>query len=160
MTGTLAIVVALIVATPDLTWPDIVARLERGAATSDAAILGSAVADAEKLADVTGLDRERELALLGAGYGAWRLSGMAGVPPADAQTLLKRAEKDLHDLLRMRPESGEAYALLGSVLGQRIRFSGGADKRELGPQASDARAQAMRLEPNNPRVVLQSAMTL
>jgi tetratricopeptide (TPR) repeat protein len=156
----LALALSIVIAPTDLSWSDIVARIERGTATSDAAVLQGAVADAERLADVTGMDRERELALLGAAYGAWRLSSIAGLQPADAERLLKGAEKDLHDLLKMRPQSGEAHALLGSVLGQLIRFSSGANKRELGPQASDARAQAIRLEPNNPRVVLQSAMTL
>jgi tetratricopeptide (TPR) repeat protein len=161
MIRALSIALTLVIVTPaDLTWTDIVARIERGAASSDAAMLASAAADAEKLADVTGLDRERELALLGAAYAAWRFSAVPGIPPADAQARLKAAEKDLHDLLKMRPQSGEAYALLGSVLGQLIRFSGGASKRELGPLASDAREQAMGLEPNNPRVVLQGAMTL
>jgi Flp pilus assembly protein TadD len=41
-----------------------------------------------------------------------------------------------------------------------IRVSGGRSKMELGPQAESNRAQAVRLEPDNPRVVLQSAISL
>ena len=155
------VMMAFAVAAPAaLTWTDIVARLESGAAASDATVLRQAIADAEKLADVTGVDRERELALHGAAYGAWRLSAITGVQPAESLKALQAAEKDLHDVLKMDPQSGEAYALLASVFGQLIRFSGGANKAALGPQAQDARAQALKLEPNNPRVVLQSAMTL
>ena len=149
-----------VAASANLTWTDIVARLEGGAAASDAAVLRGAIADADRLADVTGLDRERELALNGAAYGAWRLSAIPGVQPAESLKALQGAEKDLHDLLKIDPRSGEAHALLASVLGQRIRFSGGGNKRELGPQAQDAREQALKLEPNNPRVVLQNAVTL
>ena len=144
----------------DLTWSDIIGRIERGAAAGDAALLRPAIADAEKLADATGLDRERELSLLGAAYGAWRLSTIPGVAPDESTTLLRGAEKNLRSLVRMNPRSGEAYALLASVLGQMIRHSGGAAKMTLGPESSRVREQAMKLEPNNPRVVLQSAITL
>src|SRR5262249_28457678 len=109
-------------AAPDLTWADIIARIERGVAASDAAVLRPAIADAERLADVTGLDRERELALLGAAYGAWRLSTIPGVQPAEATTLLKTADKHLRDLIKMNAKSGEALALLASIVGQEIRY--------------------------------------
>jgi tetratricopeptide (TPR) repeat protein len=143
-----------------LTWTDIVARLEHGAATSSPAELRSAIADAQKLADVTGLDRERELALNGAAYGAWRLSTLRDVERAEADALLKRAENDLHALLKINPTSGEAFALLASVLGQRIRLSGGRSKMELGPEADANRAEAMKLDPDNPRVALQSGVSI
>src|SRR5262249_45884461 len=97
----------------------------------------------------------------GAAYGQWRLCTMPGVDASESVALLKSAEKNLRDLLKMNPQSGEASALLASVLGQLIRFSGGAAaKMTLGPEASEMRAQAMRAEPNTPGVVLQSALTL
>ena len=156
MIGTLLLMTAL--ATADLTWTDIVARLEKGAAASDANVLRPAIADAEKLADVTGLDRERELALLGAAYGAWRLSTVPGVPPAEAGTVLKGADKNLRALLKLNPKSGEAFALLASVVGLEIRYGG--NKMALGPEAMELRESAVKLEPGNPRIVLQSAVTL
>src|SRR5947208_3111039 len=141
-------------------WSDIVARLDKGAATSDAALLRSAIAGAETLADITGQDHERELALQGAAYGAWRLCTVPNLPAGEAATLLKSAEKNLRAVIKMNPKSGEAYALLASVDGQMIRFSNGRDKMTLGPDAEANRAAAMTLEPNNPRVVLQSAISL
>lgn len=141
----------------DLTWTDIVSRLERGAAASDANLLRPAVADAEKLADVTGLDRERELALIGAAYGAWRLSTVPGVQQAESVSLLKSADKHLRDVLKLNPKSGEASALLASIVGQEIRYGG--NKMVLGPEAQSLRDDALNSEPNNPRVVLQAAMT-
>ena len=159
MIPTILFMTALAIAAPaDLTWTDIVARLERGASTSDADVLRPAIADAEKLADVTGQDRERELALLGAAYGAWRLSTVPGVQPAEAGSVLKGADKNLRALLKMNPKSGEALALLASIVGQEIRYGG--NKMALGPEAQDLREEAIKVEPNNPRVVLQSAVTL
>jgi tetratricopeptide (TPR) repeat protein len=137
-------------------WPDIVSRIERGAAAGDADTLRSAVADAERLADVTGLDRERELALNGAAYAAWRLAVLPAVQPAESLKLLKGAEKDLGALLKVNPKSGEAYALLASVLGQLIRAGG--NKMELGPESASMRDESLKLEPNNPRVVLQAGI--
>ena len=161
MMRSMRLLTALAVLTPaGLTWTDIVSCLERGAATSDAVVLRAAITDAEQLADVTGQDRERELALNAAAYGKWRLCAVPGVPPAESVKLLNGAEKNLHDLLKVNATSGEAYALLASVLGQMIRFSGGGNKMELGPEAQHMREQALRLEPDNPRVVLQSAVTL
>jgi tetratricopeptide (TPR) repeat protein len=155
MIGTLLLMTTLAVA--DLTWADIVARLEKGAAASDASVLRPAIADAEKLADVTGLDRERELALVGAAYGAWRLSTVPGVPPAEIAAVLKTADKNLRDVLKANPKSAEAGALLASVVGLEIRYGG--NKMALGPQAQSLREQALKLEPGNPRVVLQAAIT-
>lgn len=143
------------------TWTDVVSRLDRATAAGDAAALRAVIGDAEKLADVTGQERERELALNAAAYGAWRLSTMPGVPPSESAALLKVAEKDLRELLNMNPQSGEGCALLASILGQMIRFSGGGvSKMTLGPEASAMRERATKAEPNNPRVVLQSAMSL
>ena len=142
----------------NLSWPEIVGRIDRGAATGDADTLRSAVADAEKLADVTGLDRERELALSGAAYAAWRLSVLPGVPPTETLAQLKGAEKNLRELLKANPKSGEAHALLASVLGLLIRAGG--NKMALGPEAQDMREASLKLDPNNPRVVVQAAIAL
>ncbi|SRR6266487_4767896 len=151
------LIAALVTGLVDLAWADIVARLEKGAAASDANVLRTAVADAEKLADVTAQDRERELALLGAAYGAWRLSTVPGIQPAEATTLLKSADKNLRGALKINSKSGEASALLASVVGQEIRYGG--NKMVLGPEAQSLREDALKAEPNNPRVVLQAAIT-
>jgi tetratricopeptide (TPR) repeat protein len=155
----LMLLATILTAAPaDLSWPAIVSRIDRGAATGDADTLRSAIADAEKLADVTGVDRERELALNGAAYAAWRLVVLPGVPPAESLARLKGAEKDLHELLKLNSKSGEAHALLASVLGLLIRAGG--NKMALGPEAQSMREASLKLEPNNPRVVLQAAITL
>src|SRR5262249_60932942 len=76
-----------------------------------------------------------------------------GVEGAESRSLLERADKDLRDVIRMDPKSAEARALLASVCGYRIRAGGSA--MELGPEAQELLEAAVRLEPNNPRVLLE-----
>ena len=141
---------------PVPTWSDLVSRFEQGTAASDTATLRAAVVDAHTLADVTGLERERQLALYGAAYAAWRLAFLPGVGDAESKALLDGADKDLRDVIRMDPRSAEARALLASVNGYRIRAGGSA--MDLGPEAQDLLAAAARLEPNNPRVLLEQGI--
>jgi len=137
-------------------WSDLVARFEKGNATSDVAILRAAATDAHTLAEVTGLERERQLALYGAAYAAWRLAFLPGVGDAESKSLLDGADKDLREVIRTDATSAEARALLASVNGYRIRAGGNA--MELGPEAQDLLTAAARLDPNNPRVLLEQGI--
>lgn len=148
--------VAALTMAPAASWSDIVTRIERGAAVSDDAMLRSAIADAQVLADAAGLDRERHLALLGSAYGANRLVSLPGVEPAEVGTLLSRAEKDLQDVIRNDAKSAEARVLLAAVYGSMIRFGG--DPIDLGPASQNLLSDALKLEPNNPRVHVQLGM--
>jgi tetratricopeptide (TPR) repeat protein len=139
-----------------LSWPDIIARIERGAATSDEPTLRTAIDDAHAYADAAGLDRERQTALLGSAYAANRLAGLQGVEPPESSALLRRAEKDLREVIKADPKSAEARVLLAAVYGSMIRFGGNAV--ELGPGSQDLLSDALKLEPNNPRVHLQIGM--
>ena len=141
---------------PVPTWTDLVTQFEKGNATSDTNMLRAAVADAHTLADVTGLERERQLALYGAAYAAWRLAFLPGVADGESKELLEGADKDLREVIRMDVKSAEARALLASVNGYRIRAGGNA--MELGAEAQELLAAAGRLEPNNPRVLLEQGI--
>ena len=112
-----------------------------------------AINDAHAFADAAGLDRERHLALLGSAYGANRLAGLQGVEPAESSALLQRAEKDLREVIKADPKSAEARVLLAAVYGSMIRFGG--DPIELGPASQNLLSDALKLEPNNPRVHVQ-----
>jgi tetratricopeptide (TPR) repeat protein len=141
---------------PVLSWPDIITRIERGAAASDEAALRTAIDDARAFADAAGLDRERQIALLGGAYAANRLAGLQGVEPAESSALLQRAEKDLGEVIKADPKSVEARVLLAAVYGSMIRFGGNAI--ELGPGSQNLLSDALKLEPNNPRVHVQIGM--
>ncbi|HMF95153.1 MAG TPA: hypothetical protein VKE96_12695 [Vicinamibacterales bacterium] len=141
---------------PVPTWPNLVTRFEKGNATSDTTVLRAAVADAHTLADVAGLERERQLALYGAAYAAWRLAFLPGVADAESKALLEGADKDLREVIRADARSAEARALLASVNGYRIRAGGNAMK--LGAEAQELLAAAARLEPDNPRVLLEQGI--
>jgi len=137
-----------------LSWTDIVQRIDRGNTANDAAVLRAAAADAEKLADVTGDERERQLALLGAAFANAHLAFLPGVDDAETSAVLKHAEQLLRTAIKADDKAAEAYALLGAVLGSMIRAGGSA--MELGPAAQAALDAALRLQPDNPRVLLQA----
>jgi len=141
---------------PGASWSDIVSRIEKGAAASDEAMLRTAIADAHAFADAAGIDRDRQLALLGSGYAANRLAALPGLQPAEAFALLSRAEKDLQEAIKGDPASAEARVLLAAVYGSMIRFGG--DAIELGPASQNLLSDALKLEPNNPRVHAQLGM--
>lgn len=71
----------------------------------------------------------------------------------EKKRLLKQAEKELNLVLETQPDDAEAYALRGTVIGDRIggAFSG----MFLGPKASKSLEKAFELAPENPRVALQ-----
>jgi tetratricopeptide (TPR) repeat protein len=152
----LAVTLAL-VAPADTTWPDVVARIERGVATADVPTLRLAMLDAARVAAAASSARERELAFYAEAYAAWRLSTMPEVSPDESRSLLEDASTRLREVMKANESSGEAPALLASVLGQLIRYGG--NKMTLGPEASGLRERALGNEPNNPRVVLQAAIT-
>ena len=138
---------------PIASWSDIVTRIEKGAAASDEGALRSAIADAHAFADAAGLERERNLALLGGAYAANRLASLPGVEPAESTALLARAEKDLREVIKADAKSAEARVLLAAVYGSQIRFGG--DAIDLGPASQALLSDALKLEPNNPRVHVQ-----
>jgi hypothetical protein len=141
----------------DPTWPDVVTRIEQGVAATDVPMLRLALMDAGRIAAAAKTARERELALYGEAYVAWRMSTMPGVAQDESRQLLDDASKRLREVMKSNESSGEAPALLASVLGQQIRYGG--NKMTMGPEASVLRERALRNEPNNPRVVLQAAIT-
>jgi tetratricopeptide (TPR) repeat protein len=135
-----------------VSWSDIVQRIDRGNAANDPAVLRKAAADAEQLADATGDDRERQLALLGAAFANAHVAFLPDVEDAETAAVLKKSEKLLRAAIAADRGYAEAYALLGSVLGSMIRAGG--SPMELGPAAQEALDQAMRIAPQNPRVLL------
>jgi tetratricopeptide (TPR) repeat protein len=138
------------------TWSDIVQRIDHGNAASDPAMLRAAAADAERLADITGDGRERQLALLGAAFANSRLAFLPGVDDSETSAALKRAEHLLQTAVTADNKYAEAYALLGAVRGSLIRAGGSA--MELGPAAHEALDRALSLAPDNPRVLLQAGI--
>jgi tetratricopeptide (TPR) repeat protein len=139
-----------------LSWPAIVQQIEKGNAASDPVVLRTAAGDAEKLADVTGDEHERQLALLGAAYANAKIAFLPGVSEAETMEVLKHADKLLAVAIKADSGYAEAYALRAAVLGSMIRAGG--NTMELGPEASEALDTALRLAPNNPRVLLQAAV--
>jgi tetratricopeptide (TPR) repeat protein len=142
--------------TAALSWSEIVQHIEKGNAASDPVVLRAAAADAEKLADNTGDQHERQIALLGAAFANSRIAFLPGVSDDETAKVLKHAEMLLGIAIKEDSRYAEAYALRGAVLGSMIRAGG--NPMELGPDAGDTFDAALHLAPDNPRVLLQAAV--
>lgn len=92
-------------------------------------------------------------------YLNWRIGQQL---PADEKrrrkSLLKEAEAQLDLILEHRPDSAEAHALRGTVIGDRIE--GGFSAALLGRRASKAHERALELASDNPRVAMQYGVSL
>jgi tetratricopeptide (TPR) repeat protein len=92
------------------------------------------------------------------GYAEQRLAHTRGVPPDEQKTLLTDAAAQFEAVIKLEPKNGEAHALLASALGSLI----GLEKMRgmtLGPRANEEMENALALEPNNPRVLLQAGLS-
>jgi tetratricopeptide (TPR) repeat protein len=140
-----------------VSWPSIVERMERAASVSDLATLRTASAEAEQLADATeGVDqRQHLLALYGAAYAQWRCAFLPGMTDNETSDALEHAERNLRRAIKVDAKFAEVHALLGAVLGSKIRAGGNA--MALGPEAAQVMDAAARLQPDNPRVLVLEA---
>ncbi len=87
-------------------------------------------------------------------YSGWRVTQrLPRKRKRDRNKLLKALQQGLEEWLDTHPNDAEAWALLGSVLGDRI--GGALSAIRLGSKASEALEKAYELAPQNPRVALQ-----
>jgi tetratricopeptide (TPR) repeat protein len=99
------------------------------------------------------------LALYYLGYIDFRLATMhPGMDKDSIVTYFERGIESLRSATEKNAKCAEAYALLGSCYGQKIRFYPLA-AIILGPKAGAAFSTALALEPENPRVVLLDAIS-
>jgi tetratricopeptide (TPR) repeat protein len=92
-------------------------------------------------------------------YLNWRIGQqLPGDEKKRRKSLLKEAEDQLDLILEYRPESAEAHALRGTVIGNRI--DGGFSGALLGRRASKAHERALELAPDNPRVAMHHGVSL
>ncbi len=88
-------------------------------------------------------------------YVIWRLVDL--LDEKEGARLLKQAEGVLEALILKDPDNAEALALLGSVYGRQINNAWKGMR--LGPKASETLDRAEKISPNNPRVILQQAIS-
>ncbi len=95
-----------------------------------------------------------------AGYLDWRAAsihmGIGDEKAADR--LLERGQGTLEALVEQVPDSAEAWALLATTLGMRIGIRPMTRGMFMGGRADKAIDKAMALEPDNPRVLVISAI--
>ena len=86
-------------------------------------------------------------------YLNWRIAQrLRGGDDRRRKALLKEAERQLELVITRSPEDAEAWALRGSVIGDRI--DGGFSGAFLGRRASSNHKRAAELDAENPRVAL------
>ena len=95
-----------------------------------------------------------------AGYLDWRAASILVGNGNDkaADKILKRGQATLEALVEKTPDSAEAWALLSTTLGMRIGIRPMTRGMTMGRRADKAIDTALALEPDNPRVLLISAI--
>jgi tetratricopeptide (TPR) repeat protein len=100
---------------------------------------------------------DREIHLYTLAYVNWRLAYLPGHEKiSERAELLRNAESHLKALLGTQPDNAEALALLGAVYGGQITTTW--QKFSIGNKAQEALRRAAKLDPDNPRVVLNRAV--
>jgi tetratricopeptide (TPR) repeat protein len=91
-------------------------------------------------------------------YISWRICQLLG-PDEKKQKrrLLKEAQRRIEERLEYEPDDAESHALRGSVIGEQI--GGFFRGMFLGPKATKSLEKAFELDPDNPRVALQRAIS-
>ena len=89
-------------------------------------------------------------------YLDWRLGSLLfdGDTVDEADAILLRGQENLTRLTTADPDSAEAWALLSVTIGMRIGVSPGARGMKMGPASNKAGKRALKLESDNPRVLL------
>jgi tetratricopeptide (TPR) repeat protein len=140
----------------DETWTKLTARIDQAVLSDDTGTLKLCRAEALRLQTAPG-GSSRALLAYAVAYIGWRLAFNPSVPAAEQEALLNEAEAQLKAALKIDPKSAEALALLSSVYGAKIAKSS-IRGIVLGPRSSGAIADAAKLEPDNPRVLLSQGV--
>ena len=140
----------------DETWTKLTARIDQAVLSDDVATLKLCRAEALRLQTAPG-GSSRALLAYAVAYIGWRLAFNPSVSAAEQDDLLDEAEAQLKAALKIDPKSAEALALLSSVYGAKIAKSS-IKGIILGPRSSGAIGEAVKLEPDNPRVLLSQGV--
>ena len=140
----------------DETWTKLTTRIDQAVLSDDTATLKLCRAEVLRLQTAPG-GSSRALLAYAVAYIGWRLAFNPSVPAAEQDALLDEAEAQIKAALKIDPKSAEALALLSSVYGAKIAKSS-IRGMTLGPRSSSAIGDAVKLEPDNPRVLLSQGV--
>jgi tetratricopeptide (TPR) repeat protein len=132
-------------------WPDVVTRLERGAFNEKD--LREARATCLKGLEGSLKPEQAVLVRYSIAYADWRLVRVPSIQKDEQLPLHDEAAAQLQQALAVDPKNAESLALLAAVYGSQMGFVP-ALGMELGSKAASALEQAVKLEPDNPRIVL------
>jgi tetratricopeptide (TPR) repeat protein len=133
-------------------WNAMTKTLERAVLEDDADGIARLRADFLRLA-ANESGPERALAQYTVAYADWRLSFNPSIAGKAQTGYLDEAETQLKAALKLTPNSAETLALLSSVYGAKIAHSP-ISGILLGPRSSDAIDGALKIAPDNARLLL------
>jgi tetratricopeptide (TPR) repeat protein len=139
-------------------WTQTTILLERAVLADDAQTV-KAVRAACLQAIASGTPAERlPLTRYAIAYADWRLSTNPFVAEREQNDLLDEAETQLQEALKLNDKFAEASGLMAGVLGMKIAKSP-MKGMFLGGKSSHFLDQALALEPDNPRLLLQRGVS-
>jgi tetratricopeptide (TPR) repeat protein len=138
-------------------WNSLTQRLETATLADDSATLKAVRADLLRML-AAGPPADRvTLVHYAIAYAGWRLATNPSLGEREQEGLLDEAEGHLKEALKMDSKFAEGHALLSGVYGLKIAHSS-IRGMTLGPRSSAAVDEAMKLEPDNPRVLLSKGI--
>jgi tetratricopeptide (TPR) repeat protein len=138
-------------------WDTLTRRLETATLSDDTTTLKAVRADLLRMLAAGPPAGRVTLVHYAIAYAGWRLSTNPALGEREQEALLDEAEAQLKSALKIDPKFAEAHALLGGVYGIKIAHSS-IRGMTLGPRSSAAVDEAMKLEPDNPRVLISKGV--
>ena len=143
---------------PIADWNTLTQRLETAVLEDDVTTIKAVRADFLRVLASGPASAHARLVHYGIAYAGWRLSTNPTLGNREQEDLLDDAEAQLKAALKLDPKFAEAHALLSGVYGIKISHSPMMRGMTLGPRSSGAVDEAIRLEPNNPRVLVSKGV--
>ena len=139
-------------------WPALARQIDQAVLAEDLAAMKTARTQLLQL-QLSASDTDRRALLQYAvAYADWRMAFNPAASEREQTDYLDEAETQLQASLKSRPRFAEALGLLGSVYGGKIAHSP-MSGIVLGPRASEAIEQALAIEPDNPRLLLDKGVS-
>jgi tetratricopeptide repeat protein len=162
LSATLALVMSLsarpVAQVKDGDWPAFVNKLEADAINGRIDQLKTARVEMLRMLAVPQKADQTPALRYTIAYAGWRMAFAPTVPAAEQQSMLEDAVVQLNTVLKTSVSDVESLGLLAAVNGARIAKSPELGMT-LGPESGGLIGRALRLAPNNPRLLLISGQS-
>jgi len=140
-------------------WTQTTVMLERAVLADDVQTMKAVRASClQAIASATAAADRVPLTRYAIAYADWRMSTNPFVTEQEHGDFLEEADRQLQEAIKMNEKFAEASGLMAAVLGMKIAKSP-MKGMVLGPRSGRFLERALTLEPDNPRLVLQLAVS-